>query len=48
MPCGQIGKETVGSLLGTNISSPKGTFEDEFLFPFGGICIHSLEGSYLT
>ena len=38
----------MGTLLGTNISPSKGTFESMmFLFPFGGICIRSLNGYIL-
>ena len=38
-----------GTLQGTNISPKKWHFEDDFPnFPFGGICIHSLEGSKLV
>ena len=37
------------TLLETNISPPKGTFESMiFLFPFGGTCDRSLEGIETT
>ena len=32
------------TLLGINISHQKSLLKMVFLFPFGGICIHSLEG----
>ena len=35
------------ALLGTNISPPTGTLKMTFLFPFGGICDRSLEGTHL-
>jgi len=36
---------TVYTLLGTNISDQKSLLKMIFLFPFGGICIRSLEGT---
>ena len=36
------------TLLGTHISTQKGTFKDDCPFPPGGICFHSLEGRYFA